>query len=111
VSAESAAAGTACTEQAWAKINLTLQIVGRRADGYHELEGLVVFAGVGDSLKIEAAGALSLSSSWTSEPMEASGKLASKYFWMSSSWYVWNMARPPARAAASTAWPSCDLTR
>jgi len=61
VSAESAAAGAACEEQAWAKINLTLQIVGRRPDGYHELESLVVFAGVGDSLKIEAAKELSLS--------------------------------------------------
>jgi 4-diphosphocytidyl-2-C-methyl-D-erythritol kinase len=48
-------------EQAWAKINLTLQIVGRRPNGYHELESLVVFAEVGDSLKIEAAGELSLS--------------------------------------------------
>lgn len=33
-----------------AKINLTLRIVGRRADGYHELESLVAFAGVGDTL-------------------------------------------------------------
>lgn len=61
MSAESAAVGSACVEQAWAKINLTLQIVGRRANGYHELESLVVFAEIGDSLKIEAAGELSLS--------------------------------------------------
>jgi len=60
VSAEPAAVGSACVEQAWAKINLTLQIVGRRPDGYHELESLVVFAEVGDVLKIEAAGNLSL---------------------------------------------------
>ena len=33
-----------------AKINLTLRIRGRRADGYHELESLVVFADVGDEL-------------------------------------------------------------
>lgn len=32
------------TEQAPAKINLTLNILGRRADGYHELSSLVVFA-------------------------------------------------------------------
>ncbi|GAB4362587.1 MAG: 4-(cytidine 5'-diphospho)-2-C-methyl-D-erythritol kinase [Kiloniellaceae bacterium] len=51
----------ACTEQAWAKVNLTLQVVGRRPDGYHALESLVVFAGVGDSLRIEPASNLSLS--------------------------------------------------
>jgi 4-diphosphocytidyl-2-C-methyl-D-erythritol kinase len=47
-------------EQAPAKINLTLRIVGRRADGYHELESLVAFADVGDSLRFEAGGALAL---------------------------------------------------
>ncbi|MGD1877980.1 MAG: 4-(cytidine 5'-diphospho)-2-C-methyl-D-erythritol kinase [Kiloniellaceae bacterium] len=55
-----AAAGTVCTDQAWAKINLTLQITGRRPDGYHELESLVAFADVGDSLRIAPAGELSL---------------------------------------------------
>ena len=30
-----------------AKINLTLRVTGRRPDGYHELESLVVFAEVG----------------------------------------------------------------
>lgn len=43
-----------------AKLNLTLEILGRRADGYHELESLVVFAGVGDCLEVEAAEELSL---------------------------------------------------
>ena len=38
------------TDFAPAKINLTLRIVGRRADGYHELESLVAFADVGDRL-------------------------------------------------------------
>ena len=33
-----------------AKINLTLRVLGRRADGYHELESLVVFAAVADEL-------------------------------------------------------------
>ncbi len=35
-----------------AKINLTLRVAGRRADGYHELESLVAFAGVGDRLAL-----------------------------------------------------------
>jgi 4-diphosphocytidyl-2-C-methyl-D-erythritol kinase len=36
--------------RARAKINLTLHVRGRRADGYHDLESLVVFAGVSDAL-------------------------------------------------------------
>lgn len=38
-----------------AKINLALHITGQRADGYHLLESLVVFAKVGDRLTIDAA--------------------------------------------------------
>jgi 4-diphosphocytidyl-2-C-methyl-D-erythritol kinase len=43
-----------------AKINLTLHILGRRPDGYHELESLVAFAGTGDDLSLEPGPALSL---------------------------------------------------
>jgi 4-diphosphocytidyl-2-C-methyl-D-erythritol kinase len=39
-------------EQAPAKINLTLRVLGRRADGYHELESLVVFADVADGVTL-----------------------------------------------------------
>jgi 4-diphosphocytidyl-2-C-methyl-D-erythritol kinase len=42
--------------RARAKINLTLHVRGRRADGYHDLESLVVFAGVSDALAYTPAG-------------------------------------------------------
>jgi 4-diphosphocytidyl-2-C-methyl-D-erythritol kinase len=48
-------------EQALAKINLTLQIRGKRADGYHDIESLVVFARVGDRLTLQAGAELALS--------------------------------------------------
>ena len=47
------------TEFAPAKVNLTLHVTGRRADGYHLLDSLVVFAGVGDVVSAEPADALS----------------------------------------------------
>jgi 4-diphosphocytidyl-2-C-methyl-D-erythritol kinase len=40
----------AIVELARAKINLTLTVLGRRADGYHALESLVTFADLGDRL-------------------------------------------------------------
>lgn len=43
-----------------AKLNLTLEILGRRADGYHELRSLVAFAGLGDELTLEPGSALDL---------------------------------------------------
>lgn len=44
-----------------AKVNLWLRVTGRRADGYHLLDSLVVFADVGDRLEAEAAPTLTLS--------------------------------------------------
>jgi 4-diphosphocytidyl-2-C-methyl-D-erythritol kinase len=46
---------TAFEEQARAKVNLTLHVLGRRPDGYHELESLVVFADFSDRLAFRAA--------------------------------------------------------
>ncbi len=47
---------SAISERARAKINLTLRVLGRRADGYHLLESLIVFAGVGDAVTFEPGG-------------------------------------------------------
>ncbi len=56
-------------EKAPAKINLTLRVIGRRADGYHELESLVAFsADVADTLELTGAG----------EGLEISGPFAGK---------------------------------
>lgn len=48
------------TEFAPAKLNLYLHVVARRDDGYHELDSLVVFAGVGDRVTVKASDRLSL---------------------------------------------------
>lgn len=48
------------TVDAPAKINLALHVCGRRDDGYHLLDSLVVFAGIGDRTTVEAAETLSL---------------------------------------------------
>jgi len=46
--------------RAWAKVNLTLHVTGRRPDGYHLLDSLIVFAGVGDEIEIAPAPDLTL---------------------------------------------------
>ena len=51
---------TPLVEQARAKINLTLRVLGRRADGYHELESLVAFADVADRLNLRPGDTLAL---------------------------------------------------
>lgn len=43
-----------------AKINLSLHVCGKRADGYHLLDSLVVFAGVGDRITAAPAETISL---------------------------------------------------
>ncbi|MBG1233098.1 4-(cytidine 5'-diphospho)-2-C-methyl-D-erythritol kinase [Aestuariivirga litoralis] len=47
-------------ESARAKVNLTLHVKGRRADGYHELSSIVAFADVADKLVLEPAAANAL---------------------------------------------------
>ncbi len=43
----------ALADTARAKVNLTLRVLGRRPDGYHELESVVAFASVADRLTLD----------------------------------------------------------
>lgn len=51
---------TTVSVEAWAKLNLYLHVTGKRSDGYHLLDSLVVFAGIGDTVTVCAAPSLSL---------------------------------------------------
>jgi 4-diphosphocytidyl-2-C-methyl-D-erythritol kinase len=48
------------SEKACAKINLALHILGRRNDGYHELDSVVGFADFGDRIAIKVSDQLTL---------------------------------------------------
>jgi 4-diphosphocytidyl-2-C-methyl-D-erythritol kinase len=48
------------TEEAPAKVNLYLHVLGRRPDGYHDLDSLAVFAPIADRLHFTPASALTL---------------------------------------------------
>src|SRR3979409_481568 len=50
----------ALIEDGRAKVNLTLRVVGRRTDGYHELESVVAFADCADRLTLTEAPELHL---------------------------------------------------
>jgi 4-diphosphocytidyl-2-C-methyl-D-erythritol kinase len=52
---------TALRDTAKAKLNLTLEVLGRRADGYHELKSLVCFTALGDSVALKPGEELALS--------------------------------------------------
>jgi len=43
-----------------AKVNLALHVIGRRADGYHEIDTLVAFASIGDRIEAKLAAELHL---------------------------------------------------
>ncbi len=55
-----AAADSPVRVAAPAKVNLYLHVVGRRPDGYHLLDSLVAFAGIGDTVETRAAPDISL---------------------------------------------------
>jgi 4-diphosphocytidyl-2-C-methyl-D-erythritol kinase len=51
----------ALIEDGRAKVNLTLRVVGRRVDGYHDLESVVAFADCADRLSLTPGSTLDLS--------------------------------------------------
>ncbi|GLR98126.1 MULTISPECIES: 4-(cytidine 5'-diphospho)-2-C-methyl-D-erythritol kinase [Bradyrhizobium] len=51
---------SALIEEGRAKVNLSLRVVGRRADGYHDLESVVAFADCADRLTLEPGDELKL---------------------------------------------------
>ena len=51
---------TVLREIAWAKLNVTLEVLGHRADGFHELRSLVAFAGFGDTVALVPEQGISL---------------------------------------------------
>ena len=63
-----------------AKINLTLRVLGRRGDGYHELESLVAFADLSDTLTLHPGGdgALDISGPFAAACGPAEGNLVLK---------------------------------
>jgi 4-diphosphocytidyl-2-C-methyl-D-erythritol kinase len=58
--ADAAPLSSDLVDNAPAKVNLTLRVLGRRADGYHDIESLVVFANICDRLMLAPGEALAL---------------------------------------------------
>ncbi|WP_332812612.1 4-(cytidine 5'-diphospho)-2-C-methyl-D-erythritol kinase [Sphingomonas sp.] len=50
----------ALMEEGRAKVNLTLRVVGRRVDGYHDIESVVAFANCADRLSLSPGSGLNL---------------------------------------------------
>jgi 4-diphosphocytidyl-2-C-methyl-D-erythritol kinase len=53
----------ALTDDGRAKVNLTLRVIGRRVDGYHDLESVVAFADCADRLSLTPGPKLALKTS------------------------------------------------
>jgi 4-diphosphocytidyl-2-C-methyl-D-erythritol kinase len=53
----------ALTEDGRAKVNLTLRVIGRRTDGYHDIESVVAFADCADHLTLTPGSELELRTS------------------------------------------------
>ena len=70
-------AGPAVTEPAPAKLNLALHVTGRRADGYHLLDSLVGFAGLGDRVTVAPGRGLVLRGPFAAD-LPAEGNLCAR---------------------------------
>ena len=69
---------TRLEEHAPAKLNLTLHVLGRRPDGYHELDSLVVFASCGDRLSLTPGPDLSVTTTGPFATAITDGNLVTK---------------------------------
>ncbi len=58
----------ALTEDGRAKVNLTLRVVGRRVDGYHDLESVVAFCDCADRLTLKSGSKLALTTTGPCAP-------------------------------------------
>jgi 4-diphosphocytidyl-2-C-methyl-D-erythritol kinase len=88
-----------------AKVNLALHVLGRRADGYHELDSIVAFASVGDMLRFTPAPEFGLTADgpFAAALPEASGNIIRK---------AWDAAKAIADARGHSLPPvSVHLTK
>lgn len=82
--------------RASAKINLALHVVGRRADSYHLLDSIAVFADFADRVTVEPAAHLSLT---TSGPFAAHAPAdPSDLAWRAAEAFFKHCGRPPGAA-------------
>ncbi len=72
--AEDSGRSAAVTWSAPAKINLALHVTGRRADGYHELDTLAVFADCGERISVVPANDVTLAVSGPFAAQAPAGK-------------------------------------
>src|SRR5438445_186114 len=104
-------------EPAPAKINLTLEIRGRRGDGYHELQSLVVFARVGDRLRLvpgktlalDLRGPLAAALGGAGENLvlKAARELAARIEGLTPGRIGRHWTQPRSPAPAASSWHSC----
>lgn len=64
--------------RAYAKLNLTLEVLGKRADGFHELASLVQCVSLADTLRTESAERLDCQMESWDEPLTLADNLAAR---------------------------------
>ena len=114
----------ALAEFAPAKVNLTLHVLGRRADGYHEIESLVAFADIGDrlsfapgdTLALDVIGPTAAAAGATSDNLvlKAARALAARVEGLRLGRFTWRSAcrsRPASAAARPTRPRRCACSR